>query len=110
MPVHSSLSTCGRTQRENKALTNKLQTLSVELEKEKKKPTVINRPAPDAVEEVSDEAEEVLPVLSQNISWYTGGGGGGSATAGPVESAGCRSIPVVMFEYPAGSVFSTPLR
>lgn len=39
-------------QRENESLSARLQTLSVELEKEKKKATVINHPAADAVEEV----------------------------------------------------------
>lgn len=44
-------------QRENESLTNRLQTLSVELEKEKKKTTVVNRPAADVVEEASGNIE-----------------------------------------------------
>lgn len=42
-------------QRENESLTSRLQALSVELEKEKKKTTVVNRPAADAVEEARQQ-------------------------------------------------------
>lgn len=40
-------------QRENESLSSRLQTLSVELEKEKKKTKVANHPAADAVEQAS---------------------------------------------------------
>jgi len=57
-------------QRENETLTTRLQALSVELEKEKKKTTVVNRPAADAIEEASGNKEPSVPLAKHTVSVY----------------------------------------
>lgn len=66
-PVHNPTHTPPEidAQRENESLSARLKTLSVELEKEKKKPTVINHPAADAVEEASSSKHRIVGCISR---------------------------------------------